>query len=57
MSGTNTSLPDIMRYESAIWAIADDLRAASIKQSDFPAYMMPFFAGPVLKSAPDREFG
>lgn len=39
------SLPrDIMHYESDIWAVADDLIAVSIKQSDFPAYMMPFFA-------------
>ena len=35
---------DIMQYESDIWAIADDLIAVSIKQSDFPTYMMPFFA-------------
>lgn len=35
---------DIMHYESEIWAIADLLLAASVKQSDFPAYMMPFFA-------------
>ena len=35
---------DIMHYESDIWAIADLLRSASIKQSDFPDYMMPFFA-------------
>lgn len=35
---------DIMHYESEIWAIADDLIAVSIKQSDFPTYMMPFFA-------------
>lgn len=35
---------DIMHYESDIWAVADLLLAASIKQSDFPAYMMPFFA-------------
>ena len=33
-----------MHYESNIWAIADLLLAASVKQSDFPAYMMPFFA-------------
>lgn len=38
------SLRDIMHYESDIWAIADLLLAASIKQSDFPTYMMPFFA-------------
>ena len=35
---------DIMHYESDIWAVADDLIAVSIKQSDFPTYMMPFFA-------------
>lgn len=35
---------DIMQYESDIWEIADLLRSASIKQSDFPDYMMPFFA-------------
>ena len=37
-------IKDIMQYESDIWAIADDLIAVSIKQSDFPTYMMPFFA-------------
>ena len=37
-------LPDVMRYESDIWNVADDLRGASIKESDWPAYMMPFFA-------------
>ena len=35
---------DIMQYEGDIWAIADFLISASVKQSDFPAYMMPFFA-------------
>ena len=35
---------DTMHYESEIWNIADLLIAASVKQSDFPAYMMPFFA-------------
>lgn len=35
---------DIMHYESKIWEVADLLLAAGIKQSDFPAYMMPFFA-------------
>lgn len=39
-----TPVKDIMQYESDIWAIADDLIAVSIKQSDFPTYMMPFFA-------------
>ena len=40
---------DIMHYESDIWAIADLLLAASVKQSDFPAYMMPFFALTMLE--------
>lgn len=35
---------DIMHYESKIWEIADLMRSASIKQSEFPDYMMPFFA-------------
>lgn len=35
---------DIMHYESDIWEVADLLLTAGIKQSDFPAYMMPFFA-------------
>lgn len=37
-------LPDIMHYESKIWSVADLLLSAAIKQSDFPNYMMPFFA-------------
>jgi len=35
---------DIMHYESRIWEIADLMRSASIKQSEFPDFMMPFFA-------------
>ena len=38
------NVQDIMRYESDIFSVADLLIAASVKQSDFPAYMMPFFA-------------
>lgn len=38
------SVRDIMQYESEIWAAADLLIAAGIKQSKFPEYMMPFFA-------------
>lgn len=47
MTEQNTTMSaqrDIMQYESKIWEIADLLLAASIKQSDFPTYMMPFFA-------------
>ena len=42
--GAREAIPDIMHYESDIWSVADLLIAASVKQSDFPAYMMPFFA-------------
>lgn len=44
MNNETAPIRDIMHYESDIWAIADLLLAASIKQSDFPTYMMPFFA-------------
>lgn len=44
MNLENATPRDIMHYESDIWSIADLLLAASIKQSDFPTYMMPFFA-------------
>ena len=44
MNQENATPRDIMHYESDIWSIADLLLAASIKQSDFPTYMMPFFA-------------
>lgn len=37
-------IQDIMHYEPTIWAVADYLIAAGIKQSKFPDYMMPFFA-------------
>ena len=40
----NQPMRDIMNYESDIWAIADILYSSAVKQSDFPAYMMPFFA-------------
>ena len=37
-------MKDILSYESDIWSCADLLIATGIKQSDFPKYMMPFFA-------------
>ena len=40
----SAQIQDIMHYESNIWEVADLLISAGIKQSDFPAYMMPFFA-------------
>lgn len=39
-----------MQYESDIWAAADLLIAAGIKQSKFPDFMMPFFALMLLES-------
>lgn len=41
---------DILGYASKIWATADTLRGVGIKESDFPAYMMPFFALMLLES-------
>ncbi len=35
---------NIMQYESKVWATADSLISVGIKQSDFPKFMMPFFA-------------
>ena len=59
-----TKIQDIMRYESDIWSVADLLIAASVKQSDFPAFMMPFFAVMMLEGrmrnaakAVEAEFG
>jgi len=35
---------NILQYESTVWKTADYLRGAGIKESDFPKFMMPFFA-------------
>jgi type I restriction enzyme M protein len=35
---------DILQYESKIWHTADLLRGVGTKESDFPKFMMPFFA-------------
>jgi type I restriction enzyme M protein len=35
---------DILQHESKVWKTADLLIGAGIKQSDFPKFMMPFFA-------------
>lgn len=39
-----------MTYEPLVWACADLLLGAGIKRSDFPAYMMPYFALMMLES-------
>ena len=44
MNNDTAPLRDIMHYESDIWSIADMLRSVSIKQSEFPTYLMPFLA-------------
>ncbi len=41
---SNKLYMNILQYESKIWATADLLIGAGIKQSDFPKFMMPFFA-------------
>ena len=46
---------NILKYESEVWKTADLLIGAGIKQSDFPKYMMPFFALLMLESRLIRE--
>jgi type I restriction enzyme M protein len=46
---------NILQYESKVWATADLLIAASVKQSDFPGFMMPFFALIMVESRLIRE--
>jgi len=46
---------NILKYESDVWKTADLLIGAGIKQSDFPKYMMPYFALLMLESRLIRE--
>lgn len=46
---------NILKYESDIWKTADLLIGAGIKQSDFPKYMMPYFALVMVESRLIRE--
>lgn len=46
---------NILKYESEVWKTADLLIGAGIKQSDFPKYMMPFFALIMVESRLIRE--
>jgi type I restriction enzyme M protein len=46
---------NILKYESDIWKTADLLIGAGIKQSDFPKFMMPFFALVMVESRLKRE--
>lgn len=41
---------NILRYKSTIWSTADLLRGCGIKESEWPAYMTPFFAMMMLES-------
>lgn len=41
---------DILQYESKIWNTADLLRGSGIKESEWPSYMMPFFALVMIES-------
>lgn len=41
---------NILQYESQVWKTADLLLGAGIKQSDFPKFMMPFFALMMVES-------
>lgn len=47
---------NILQYESKIWATADLLRGCGIKESEWPAYMMPFFALMMVESRLVRMF-
>jgi type I restriction enzyme M protein len=41
---------DILQYESKIWATAYLLRGSGIKESEWPSFMMPFFALDMIES-------
>jgi len=41
---------NILKYESKIWNTADLLRSSGFKESDFPKFMMPFFALAMVES-------
>ncbi|MBJ6609398.1 MAG: N-6 DNA methylase [Candidatus Thiothrix moscowensis] len=51
-----TTNSDILQYESTIWATADLLRGCGIKESEWPSYMMPFFALMMVESRLLRMF-
>jgi len=45
---------NILQYESKIWATADLLRGSGIKESEWPSFMMPFFALAMIESRLSR---
>lgn len=46
---------NILKYEGDVWKTADFLRGAGIKESDFPKFMMPYFALIMVESRLVRE--
>ena len=46
---------NILKYEGDVWKTADFLRGAGIKESDFPKFMMPYFALIMVESRLIRE--
>ncbi|MEO0985252.1 MAG: N-6 DNA methylase [Cyanobacteria bacterium J06639_14] len=51
-----TPKQNILQYESTIWSTADLLRGCGIKESEWPSYMMPFFALVMIESRLLRMF-
>jgi len=47
---------NILQYESKIWATANLLRGCGIKESEWPSFMMPFFALAMIESRLVRMF-
>ena len=47
---------NILQYESKIWATADLLHGCGIKKSEWPSFMMPFFALAMIESRLVRMF-
>ncbi len=47
---------NILQYESKIWSTADLLRGCGIKESEWPSFMMPFFALAMIESRLIRMF-
>jgi type I restriction enzyme M protein len=47
---------NILLYEPKIWETADLLRGSGIKESEWPSYMMPFFALAMIESRLVRMF-
>ena len=48
--GAISMAENILQYESTIWNTADLLRGCGIKESEWPSYMMPFFALSMIES-------